>query len=112
MVTEIYIARNTEPLVFSSFLFLIPAIYAYYVNLYFYTILSVLTFCISVNYWRKATIGFRRNLDLIFSKISFSIYVTTQLFYLYYDSPLLLGYPIFKNSNISKKRFIISYIYL
>jgi hypothetical protein len=109
MVTDIYIARNTEPIVLSSLLFLVPVIYSYYIKFYFYTVVSFVTFFISANYWRKATIGFRRDLDLVFSKISFLIYVTSNLIYLHYNYPLLLGYKITNNSDISTIIYITSY---
>jgi hypothetical protein len=109
MQPEIYIEHNTEPIVISSCFFLIPTIYSYYTKQYFYTTILLLTFGISVNYWRKATYGFRRNLDLIFSKISFSIFLVTKIFYIQYGSPLLLGYPIYQITDISKRRFIASY---
>jgi hypothetical protein len=112
MQREIYIERNTEPIVISSCFFLIPTIYSFYTNQYFYTTILLLTFGISANYWRKETIGFRRNLDLIFSKISFVIFLSSQVIYIHYSSPLLLGYPIFQITDISKRRFVASYISL
>lgn len=110
MQPEFYIERNTEPIVVSSCFFLIPTIYSFHTKQYFYTTILLLTFGISINYWRKATYGFRRNLDLIFSKISFSIFITSQVIYIHYSSPLLLGYPIFQITDISKRRFVASYI--
>jgi len=112
MQPEIYIERNREPIVISSCLFLIPTIYSFYTKQYFYTTILLLTFGISINYWRKATYGFRRNLVLIFSKISFIIFVSSQIIYIHYSSPLLLGYPIFQITDISKRRFLASYISL
>jgi hypothetical protein len=61
--------KHTKYLTLSSLLFLIPAYYAYNSNMYNHTILLILTSLISANYWRKATYSWRRNLDLIFSKI-------------------------------------------
>jgi len=92
MVTEIYIERNTFPLVYSSCMFLVPAIYSYYLKYYFYAICLFITFGISANYWRKATYGLRRNLDLIFSKISFFIFITSHIYYLYF-------YSLLQNTN-------------
>lgn len=103
MQPEIYIERNTEPIVVSSCLFLIPTIYSFYTKQYFYTTILLLTFGISANYWRKATIGFRRNLDLIFSKISFVIFIKNHIFYLYFDPSL------YKNKNLSIIYYIVSY---
>jgi hypothetical protein len=67
--------KHTKYLTLSSLLFLIPAYYAYIHSMYDHTILLILTSLISANYWRKATYSWRRNLDLIFSKISFGIYI-------------------------------------
>jgi hypothetical protein len=103
MQREIYIERNTEPIVISSCFFLIPTIYSFYTKQYFYTTILLLTFGISANYWRKATYGFRRNLDLIFSKISFIIFIKNHIFYLYFDSSL------YKNKNLPIIYYIISY---
>jgi hypothetical protein len=117
MVTEIYIARDTFPLVYSSCMFLIPAVYSYCLKYYFYAIFLLITFGISANYWRKATYGFRRNLDLVFSKISFSVFVTTHIYYLYLYSSLYnksasntklpIIYYIISYSNL----FFITYFY-
>lgn len=109
MVTDIFIAHNTEPLVYSSCIFLIPLIYSYYLKFYFYTIVLFITFGISANYWRKATLGLRRDLDLFFSKISFLIFFISNFVYLHYNYPLLLGYKINNNSDISTIIYITSY---
>lgn len=73
-MSEVYIAHNTYPLVLSSTFFLLPCVYSVYCKSVFFTIMLVLTYGVSANYWRKATYGFRRNVDLIFSKISFSVF--------------------------------------
>jgi hypothetical protein len=80
---EKYIARweDTKWLVLSSLFFIIPATYAYINKLYFYCILLYFTSLISVNYWRKATYSWRRNVDLIFAKISFVIFVSNGILY-------------------------------
>ena len=67
--------KHTKYLTLSSLLFLIPAYYAYIHDMYYHTVMLILTSLISANYWRKATYSWRRNLDLIFSKISFAIYI-------------------------------------
>jgi len=67
--------KHTKYLTLSSLLFLIPAYYAYNHNMYDHSIMLTMTSLISANYWRKATYSWRRNLDLIFSKISFGIYI-------------------------------------
>jgi hypothetical protein len=67
--------KHTKYLTLSSLLFLIPAYYAYTHSMYDHTIMLILTSFISANYWRKSTYSWRRTLDLIFSKISFGIYI-------------------------------------
>lgn len=42
-------------------------------------VLSILTSCISVNYWRDPKDGWRRQMDLIFAKCSFVVYFTTGI---------------------------------
>jgi len=91
---ETYIAKwdHSKWLVLSSFFFTAPAIYAYRNNLYSYSILLLFTSLISANYWRKATYSWRRNLDLIFAKISFTTFVSRGVIYVTYVPYLLTGY--------------------
>ena len=76
MDTILYIAHweQTKWLVISSSFFLFPCVYAYCYSLYNYSILLLFTSIISANYWRKATISWRRSLDLFFAKVSFFIF--------------------------------------
>lgn len=71
---EIAIWEDTRWIVGSSYFFMIPAFFSFFRGLYFYSILLGLTSIISANYWRKATYSWRRNMDLIFAKLSFSIF--------------------------------------
>jgi hypothetical protein len=71
---EIYIARNTYPLALSSAFFLLPCAISIPNQMHFYTAMLLLTFTLSANYWRKATYGVRRDADLVFSKLSFTIF--------------------------------------
>lgn len=85
---------HTKWLVLSSFLFIIPAIYAYVNKLYFYCVFLFFTSVISANYWRKATYSWRRNLDLVFAKITFIVFVSNGVFYIrkiYYVIPWYTG---------------------
>jgi hypothetical protein len=66
----------------SSFLFMIPSIYSYSCKLYGLSILLLFTSLISANYWRKATYSIRRNLDLIFAKISFFVFLYNGVMYI------------------------------
>jgi hypothetical protein len=70
---EIVKWEQSKYLVMSS-MFIFPAAYISYIRHYYmysYLIFSVV-FC-SMNYWRKATHGKRRHLDLIVSKICFFV---------------------------------------
>lgn len=69
-------------LVSSSCFFLIPAYYAFYRGLIYYSILSIVTCIISINYWRLAIPGLRRSLDLVIAKTSFAIYFFTGIYFL------------------------------
>jgi hypothetical protein len=71
-------------LVVSSFFFLLPSLYAFYNNLHFHSLLLVTTSLVSANYWRKACISWRRDLDLIFSKISFVVFFHNGVMYIEY----------------------------
>jgi len=92
MEVEKYVAYNTGPLVLSSTFFLVPCIYTIYNSMHFFTVLLILTSGISANYWRKAIYGWRRTLDLWFSKISFTIFVTNQLMYIWIIPPNHIGF--------------------
>ena len=49
-----------------------------------YSILLILTTIFSINYWRDAQLGWRRNVDLILSKITFTVGCLCNLFYVNY----------------------------
>ena len=80
---EVLIAewKYTKYITLSSLLFLLPAYYAYTHSMYDHTIMLIITSFISANYWRKATYSWRRNMDLIFSKVSFAIYIYNGIKY-------------------------------
>ena len=125
---DIYIAhwQHTKWLVLSSFFFIIPATYAFINNLYAHFILLLFTSLISANYWRKATYSWRRNMDLIFAKISFFVFLSQGVFYvrtIHYIIPgytglllLLYCYRLsglllqLKNDNWYKYHFIFHFI--
>lgn len=66
-------------LVLSSAGFSIPACYAFYKKQYTFAILSFVTSCVSIAFWIHPVDGFRRDLDLIMSKVSFSIYFVSAI---------------------------------
>lgn len=93
-IEEKYIAvwEQSKWLVLSSYFFIIPAVYAYINKLYYYSILLTCTSLISANYWRKATYSWRRNTDLIFAKISFTVFVTNGIIYVRQIHYIITGY--------------------
>jgi hypothetical protein len=118
---ENYIAEwnHTRWLVLSSFLFLIPSTYALYNKLYSFSLLLLFTSLISANFWRKATYSWRRNLDLFFSKISFTVFVYNGIFYIKYTPYLIYGYSTlilllycyYKSNQLHKIKNIYWYKY-
>jgi hypothetical protein len=91
---DIYIAKweDTRWLVLSSFFFTVPSIYAFIINMYSYSFLLLCTSLISANYWRKATYSWRRNMDLIFAKISFVIFFSNGVYYVKSVGYVVTGY--------------------
>jgi hypothetical protein len=91
---DVYLAHweDTRWLAFSSFFFTVPSFYALVNNLYSYSVLLLFTSIISANYWRKATYSFRRNMDLVFAKISFFVFVSNGVYYINTTWYVLSGY--------------------
>jgi len=91
---DIYIAKweDTRLLVLSSFFFTVPSIYAFIINLYSYSFLLLCTSLISANYWRKATYSWRRDMDIIFAKISFVVFFSNGVYYVKSVSYVITGY--------------------
>ena len=97
-----YLLSSTSTLIF-------PTVYAVKKKNYTLVLFSLMALTGSLNYWRKPCIGYRKNIDLITSKLSF-------IGYLYYGYnniigifPNLLGYVnvffIYKYYNNSCKQF-------
>lgn len=78
-----YLANKKESrtITLTSFLFTFPAIYGLYNRIYILSTILIITSLISANYWRKPTYSWRRDLDLIFAKFSFILFVTTGFIY-------------------------------
>jgi hypothetical protein len=82
-------------LCFSSLFFLIPSYYGFNNNLKYYGLLSLVTSIISINFWRDTTeLGFRRNLDSFFAKVSFMVYFITGINYINDSSVYIIGWLI------------------
>ena len=84
--------EQTKWLVISSSLFLIPAVYSLYKGLYLWSFLLCMTTLISVNYWRDAEIGWRRDLDLWFAKFIFCTFCAAMVYYVEYVPYAAFGY--------------------
>jgi len=80
--TIICLNKENIYLVYTSYLFLIPAIYSFYKSLKIYTIILIFSTIISINYWINPTYGWRRNIDHIYSKIVFIIFFVNSYFYI------------------------------
>ena len=84
--------KQGKILALSSCFFLIPSIYAYYNDLYFFSVLLIATSFISANFWRYAIHSWRRDLDLFFAKVSFVIFLSNGIYYLRYTPYVVTGY--------------------
>ena len=84
---------DTRWLVLSSSFLLIPTIYGYSKKLYSHSSLLLLTSLVSMNYWRKATYSWRRWMDLIVSKITFSVFLYNGVINTWGQiCPMIFGY--------------------
>jgi len=92
--TEVHIAgwEESKWLVVSSFLFTIPSIYALFQESYSLSLLLLGTSLVSANYWRKATYSWRRNIDLIVSKVSFTVFTYHGIIHVKYLPFAVSGY--------------------
>jgi len=84
--------KETRWLVLSSSFFILPAIYAYWYQLYFFTGILTLTSIVSANYWRICSYSWRRNMDLVFAKVSFVVFFYNGIVYVKYTPYLITGY--------------------
>ena len=82
-------------LVFSSSFFLIPAIYAYTLRLYYLAFTSVMTTFISVNFWRRADPhSWRKTMDVVFARFSFSVFFLSGCFFIKNSSLFVTGWMV------------------
>jgi hypothetical protein len=87
---------NTDAncLIISSCFFLIPGFYAFLIGQYFYLATSLVTTIVSVNYWRDAMPGIRRDADLFVAKGSFTIYFLTGIISIRDKEILYIAWPV------------------
>lgn len=99
-------------LMLSSSLYIIPCVYAYNNKDYIFSALLLSVSLISINYWRNPEKGFRRNLDLVFSKLMICVgsyhaakYITTlNQKLLTYPGFILTIYTYNKSSSLHVKK--------
>ena len=107
---DIYLAswEHTKWLVLSSSFFLFPSMFAFYHHLYFHSFLLCSTSIISANYWRKPTYSWRRTMDLLFSKISFSWFFFHGVFYIHSTPHIIFAVS---NTCLFSSCFLLSSYY-
>lgn len=73
-------------LIFTSLLYSIPCIYAYYISEYYHSFICFLTILFSVNYWRYPIAGLRRTIDICMA--TFSVIYTLYHIFMYITPPI------------------------
>ena len=95
-------------LIVTSSLVCIPIFFAYQRCLYFHMITSTGTWFFSVLYWQNPVHGWRRNLDLIYAKYTFLVYLTSGIFFTPFGYPTLF---IGVGAAAIAQAYIMTYIY-
>jgi hypothetical protein len=80
-------------LTLTSCLFFTSAIYSYSCRLYFLAFVAGLTSIVSANFWRNPVPGIRRDIDLVYSKLSFLIFFCNGVTYVRSVPYMLIFYP-------------------
>ena len=81
-------------LTLTSCLFFTTTMYSYSCRLYFLAFISALTSLISANFWRHPVQGIRRDIDIVYSKISFSIFFCNGVYYVRSVPYMFIFYPV------------------
>ena len=68
----------------SSLLLCIPCLYAFSVGLYTYAFLICIALICSINYWRKATYGIRRDLDRTYARLLGLLFLYKGIHYIHH----------------------------
>ncbi len=84
--------RQSRWIVTSSFFFLVPCVYGYMREQYLLSAIALLTIIFSINFWRDATYSYRRSMDCIFAKISFTIFTVNGIVYITHMPLVITGY--------------------
>uniref|UniRef100_A0A6C0CTB5 Uncharacterized protein n=1 Tax=viral metagenome TaxID=1070528 RepID=A0A6C0CTB5_9ZZZZ len=77
----------------STCLFLIPSVYACCMNVYPLSMVSIVTFIASMNYWYDPVPGYRKNIDIIIAWLDFLIYFNSGILYIHELPVHLLAWP-------------------
>lgn len=85
---------QSKYLVVSSCFFLVPSVYGYVNQQYFYGTVSLMTSLCSINFWRNANYSYRRTIDHIMAKISFLIYLISGFHYITFVPFLINAYGV------------------
>jgi hypothetical protein len=77
--TKRYVApwRQSRWITLSSMFFLLPSIYGFANKEYALSSVGIITSLCSINYWRDASYSWRRTVDIIMAKISFTVFIIT-----------------------------------
>lgn len=73
--------EDSWKLFFTSLLFMVPAIMAFFFNLFFLCGTSFTVSVVAMNYWRNAKFGWRRWIDMTVAKVAFLIYLYHAIMY-------------------------------
>ncbi len=73
---------------------LLPAVYAFTITMYSWSILLTITTLISTNYWRNATYSWCRFAHHVWAKISFATFFVNGVMYLEYFPFIITSYPL------------------
>ena len=85
--------KTSRWLVCSSLLFMVPSIYAFYLHLYFFSGLLLITSAVSANHWRDALFDSqRRTIDRMIAKLSFVIFMVDGVMHIRYIPYICVGY--------------------
>ena len=89
-----YVAPYSQSkyLVASSCFFLVPAFYGYINQEYVYSSVALVVSLCSINFWRDANYSYRRVVDHITAKASFTLFVTHGVQLITYKPYLFISY--------------------
>ena len=86
--------KQTRWLILSSFSFLCPSLFGLYRGKYLLSTVSTCVFLCSLNFWRHARYGLRRNIDIIVAYIASLTYIIYGNLYVNNSIVLYTGFPI------------------